>query len=70
MTLQTVDEKIVLTCEHDEGGRSDVRHPSMTRSPTRNNQRRMETQGAYESRLDVAGENSELIFLSLWLREH
>ena len=42
----------------------------MRRSPTGNNQRRMETRGAYESRLDVAGENSELIFLLLWRGEH
>lgn len=41
-----------------------------TRSTTRNNQNRMETRGAYELRQDVAGENSELNFLSLWLREH
>ena len=54
LTLQSVDEKIVLTCEHDEGGRSDVRHPSMTWSPTRNNQRRMEKWSAHESRQDVA----------------
>ena len=54
LTLQSVDDKIVLTFEHNEGGRSDVRHPSMTRSPMRSNQRRIETGSAHESRQDVA----------------